>query len=248
MILLAALLALQQAPEPDAAWKAANAACKKAREALANVRGVRAVSFGGVDGVYRLIVSVDAEDTRAGVREAVGFEYEGVRVNVYTPAVRQLVWAKPVEPEASAPSDKAPKEKFKAPADPSDKGKRRDEASISAAAAGELAEIEARSFVVGRETISVVELLQCDAVRAACGIPARPADRKEPRCDVVVRSTISGRTVTSTTLCRHREACPFGSETLLQRLPAPVTQSLARYAEVLQHPERAKKEKEALKK
>ena len=91
----------------------------------------------------------------------------------------------------------------------------------------------------------MVELLQCDAVREAYSLPAVKREKKEGLCSYVIRTTFGGGRMGGSreSICKHREGCPFASEKLLSALPKEAREALARYAEVLKHPDRAKPRK-----
>jgi hypothetical protein len=237
MLELAIAALLIQEPsdkEEDPTVKVA-AAAKKAREALEFVTGIRAVAYAGVDKSFRLIVSVDDEETRAQAREKLGFEYEGFGVLIYSSDTRAAI-VKKADPDAEPP--KAEK------SEPRQKGSTKAVDRRNEAAAAELKELEEKSFTTRGETVAIVELLQCDAVREAYGMPAVKREKKEGLCTYVIRTTFGGRMGGSReVICKHREGCPFASEKLLAALPKEVREALARYAELLKHPDRAKPKK-----
>lgn len=231
LLLIAALALAQETDEKqrkEEAHKKAAEACKKAREALADVAGVRAVSFAGVEDNYRLLISLDEDAQRDEVRKIVGFEYEGLRVNVYTPSTREMIYAKtPSEPVADPPK----RETRPKPA-PKDPPKGRDVASVDGDA--EIRQLEAKEFRAGTETVSMIELLQCDGIRDAFGLPAIKRDRKEGRCTYCTRTTIGGiQKAAVQHITKHRQGCPFLEERLIERLPADAVTSIKKIAELL---------------
>jgi hypothetical protein len=84
----------------------------------------------------------------------------------------------------------------------------------------------------------MMELLQCDGVREAFGLPEIKRDRKEGRCTYCVRTTIGGmrgsdQVSANQHITKHREACPFLEERLIDRLPVDAIPALKKMAELL---------------
>ncbi len=229
MMNLLMLACLLQTQEPDAPYTKAVTATKKAREALAEMKGVRAVSMAGMDGIYRLLVSVEDDTVRDEVRKVVGYEYEGLRVNVYGPATRAALFTKPKEGEpVTTPSSKAKEE----PAEKKPSKREKEAAEVEAT----IRTLEAKEFKSGSETVSMIELLQCDGMRIAFDLPEIKREKKEGRCTYCVRTVIGGIARNSTSpqhITKHREACPFLEERLIDRLPADAIVTIKKMAELL---------------
>jgi len=233
--MIAAILALLVIQEDPV--QAIAAAAAKVREKLAGVEGVRAVSYAGVDKDFRIIVSAESDAARDAVRKELGFEFEGVRVLVYTPAMRARVWAKPMEEAGGDAPAPPPKKDEKVP--PAADRNVEDVPSVDDSA--ELRALEAKTYKSGVETISMIELLECDGIRSHFGLPA--AKRKEKPCTLATRIGIGGpQARTSQRIINHRKACPFSSEKLLYYLPAEARADLQKYAKEVRELE-DKKEK-----
>ena len=231
MIHLLLLACLLQSKEADEAYAKAVAATKKAREALAEMKGVRAVSMAGLDGVFRVLVSVEDDAARDEVRKVVGYEYEGLRVNVYGPATRAALYAKPKEGEPVAtPSSKAKEEPPPAEKKASKKEKEAEEVDAAIKA------LEAKEFKSGNETVSMIELMQCDGIRLAFDLPEVKREKKEGRCTFCTRTVIGGIARGSTSaehITKHREGCPFLEERLIDRLPSDAIVAIKKMGELL---------------
>jgi hypothetical protein len=227
MLALAALAVAPATAEPDgqdeAPDKRADAAATKARKALEGVEGVRAVSHAGVDGVYRLIVSVEAEEARQAVREKLGAEYEGLKVVVYTPAARATVWAKPKEP--------APIEKPAAAVWPP-KAKEPD-VDVEAAAV-RLKQLKDKVYDLGVEKVRMDELLDCDGLRVYFRLPELKRARGTKPCQLVLQLNFGFNLgANATRFIRHREACCFSAQDLIEALPKEIREDMAEYARLL---------------
>ena len=218
MLAMAAVIAAQD-EAPD---KRAEAAAAKVRKALEDVDGVRTVSTAGVDGVYRLIVSVESDEARAEVKKLLGGEIDGLKVVVYSPAARASVWSKPREADAK----EAPDKPAAAVWPPKQEAKESD-----ADAAKALGDLQDKEYDLGIEKVKMAELLDCDGLRAWFRIPALKRARGVTPCTLVLQLNFGFNLgAKSSHFMRHRDECAFSASNLHTALPDDIRGDLERYA------------------
>jgi hypothetical protein len=221
ILAMAAVIAAQD-EAPD---KRAEAAAAKVRKALEDVEGVRTVSTAGVDGVYRLIVSVESDEARAEVKKLLGNEFEGHQIVVYSPAARASIWSKPKETDAKETPGKADKP---AAAVWPPKAEAKDDTADAAKA---LAELQDKEYDLGIEKVKMAELLDCDGVRAWFRIPAIKRAKGVTPCTLVLQLNFGFNLgAKSSHFMRHRDECVFSAPNLHTALPDDIRRDLERYA------------------